>query len=549
MSLSKPRLYEVYAFDATKDYAFKFSYTGSQAQWNRLRIVDDSDVELYNEKVTTNRSEHRVSADAFASHHIVNDKKKRYKAYITIGYSYTVETKRYEDNDGDGHYETVVPESVTEEFISEESAWVSFICFDSPVIKLGEPLQEFGAPIIPSSNFGFEIEHLASVNQDTLNSYEVRLFNTNGQQIHTSGTVYTQGAQSPYQYEISGLEDNQRYTIQVTAETVNHLVAISPVYEFSVEYVRPSAFATLTPTNLPREGQIKLQSNIISILGKCGPTSRTGVLSDGSPAMPVYINNQEIDITGDGHWVMFDEGFNINGDFTMQIVLRHPNPCSDILIMYDGIDGATGPLISIPAEDNPDTEIDESDPTTTDVYDDKYVHDIANPPSSNIVPETGWLRGDVNNDGKVNSADENLLYRSVLGYANLSKDALLAADVNQDGLVDTADVTILHQNIINPPEWSSIELQNVITLTYMTGRFAFEVKSDDGNAANDVSYVNAPIVEKAYIALYAHGGNVTYTALSDYFNTPNPSDYIYIWIQRINNLYTVKASVRNGGEN
>ena len=265
--------------------------------------------------------------------------------------------------------------------------------------------------------------------------------------------------------------------------------------------------------------------------------------------MPVYINNQEIDITGDGHWVMFDEGFDINGDFTMQIVLRRPNPCSDILIMYDGIDGITGPLISIPSENNPNTELDESDPTTTDVYDGKYVHDIANPPSANIVPETGWLRGDVNNDGKVNSADENLLYRSVLGYANLSKDALLAADVNQDGFVDTADVTILHQNIVNPPEWSSAEPQNVITLTYMTGRFAFEAKSNDGNAANDVSYVNAPSVDKAYIALYAHGGNVTYTVLSDYFDTPNPSDYIYIWIQRINNLYTVKTSVRNGGEN
>lgn len=549
MSLSKPRLYEVYAFDATKDYAFKFTYTGSQAQWNRLRIVDDSDVELYNEKVTTNRSEHRVSADAFASHRIVNDKKKRYKAYITIGYSYTVETKRYEDNDGDGHYETVVPESITEEFVSEESAWVSFICFDSPIIKLGEPLQELGAPIISSSNFGFEIEHLASANQDTLNSYEVKLFNTNGQQIHTSGTVYTKGTPGPYQYEVSGLEDNQRYTIQATAETVNHLVAISPVYEFSVEYVRPSAFAALVPTNLPKEGQIKLQSNIISILGKCGPTSRTGLLSDGSPAMPIYIDNQEIDVTDDGHWVMFDEGFDINNDFTMQIILRNPNLCTDVLMMYDGVEGVSGPLISIPAEDNPNTVVIENDPMLTDVYDGKYVRDIANPPSADIIPSSGWLRGDVNNDGEINSADENLLHRYLMGGADLTNDALLSADINQDGLIDYTDVDIMHQNILYPPEWSSTELQNVITLTYMTGHFAFEVNSDDGDETNDTSYVDAPIVEKAYMALYAHGGNITYTAISDFFEIPNESDYIYVWIQRSNNLYTVKASILDGGVN
>lgn len=549
MNLSKPRLYEVYAFDATKDYTFKFSYTGAQAHWNRLRIIDDAGVELYNETQTTNRSEHKIVAAAFASHGIVNDKKKRYKAYVTIGYTHTVVTKKYSDGDGDG-YDEIVEEIKTEEtIVSEESAWVSFVCFDSPELRLGEPLLDSGYPIISSSNFEFSIEHVASENQDTLNSYEVKLFNANGQQIYSSGTIYTQGAKSPYKHEVSGLEDNQKYTIQVTAETVNHLVVISPAYVFSIEYIRPSAFATLTPTNLPKEGQIKLQSNIISILGKCGPTSRTGVLSDGTPAMPIYIDNQEVDVTGDGHWVMFDEGFNINGDFTMQIILRNPNPCTDILMMYNGVEGVSGPLIAIPDKDNPDTEIIENDPMLTDVYDGKYVHDIANPPSADIIPTTGWLRGDVNNDGRINSADENLLYRNVMGYADLSKDALLAADVNQDGVVNSADVKMLHQDLLYPPEWSSTELQDVITLTYMTGRFAFEVKSDDGDDTNDTSYVDAPIVEKAYMALYAHGGNITYTALSDFFEIPNESDYIYVWIQRSNNLYTVKASVLDGGVN
>ena len=92
-------------------------------------------------------------------------------------------------------------------------SWISFICFDSPELRLGEPLLDSGYPIISSSNFEFAIEYLEPANQDTLISYEVKLFNANGQQIYTSGTIYTQGAKSPYKHEVSGLEDNQKYKI------------------------------------------------------------------------------------------------------------------------------------------------------------------------------------------------------------------------------------------------------------------------------------------------------------------------------------------------
>ena len=61
---------------------------------------------------------------------------------------------------------------------------------------------------------------------------------------------------------------------------------------------------------------------------------------------------------------------------------------------------------------------------------------------STIVP------GNVNGDGKINSADVNLLYRAVMGYATLTDAQTSAADVNNDGKVNSADVNLLYRYVM-----------------------------------------------------------------------------------------------------
>ena len=55
------------------------------------------------------------------------------------------------------------------------------------------------------------------------------------------------------------------------------------------------------------------------------------------------------------------------------------------------------------------------------------------------------LLGDVNNDGKVNTADSTEVLRSAAELATLSEEAADSADVNGDGKVDTSDAVRILQ--------------------------------------------------------------------------------------------------------
>lgn len=447
MVFSKPKLYEVHAFDATRPYTFKFSYTGSQAEWNELRIDNANGETVYKQRVTSRLSSHKIPANT-----LTNNKNSRYKVYVTVGASQTVETPVY-GTDSEGNQIIVSTNKVTEEVSSVESDWIAFYCFDSPVFKLNGLSNE---QVINSSTLIFTTTYVTTENSDQLNSYEVSLYNANGQPIRSSGTLYAGGAVE-FEYELTGLEDNQKYYVEVTGETLNHLVATTERIIFSVEYINPSFFAKLSLTNLPNEGQIKLQSNIVSILGKCGPTSRTGVLDDRTPAMPIYINDEdddvsgeEIDITGEGHWVMFDESFDISGDFTMQIIMRDANPYTDILTMYHG-----DPLISVPLEDDVATEdIIENDPMLTNVYDGVYVDEVAQIPTvtdentgeeqpCNVITLRYMLGDFVIPDDSEQSYTDAPIYEKA--YISLRADNGVLAYTTQSNLIDVPNEnTYLH---------------------------------------------------------------------------------------------------------
>lgn len=474
MVFSKPKIYEVHAFDATQPYTFKFSYTGSQAEWNELRIENANGETVYKQRITSRLASHKIPENT-----LTNNKSQRYKVYVTVGVTQKVEHPVYGE-DSEGNQIIVSTEIITSDVASAESDWISFYCFDSPILQLNDLSQN---QVINSSTLLVSASYLMQANSDQLNSYEIVLYDALGHPISSSDVVYVSGA-TDFEYEITGLEDNQSYYIQITGETLNHLVAYTDRIAFSVEYVNPSLFAKLSLTNLPKEGQIKLQSNIVSILGKCGPTSRTGVLDDGSPAMPIYIDNGEVDITGEGHWVAFDESFDISGDFTMQIILRNPNPYTDILTMYDGVVGETGPLITVPVDDDPYTEdVIENDPVLTNIYDGVYASDMASPPRIRV-------------------------------------DANVAP-------IEAENITSVER------------LNKVITLKYMLGDF---VTTEDGQ-----SYIDATVKEMAYIALRVDTAVLAFTTYSNLIDVPSEQIYLHIWLQRKNNLYSLIVEHGDGG--
>ena len=64
--------------------------------------------------------------------------------------------------------------------------------------------------------------------------------------------------------------------------------------------------------------------------------------------------------------------------------------------------------------------------------------------------ESGWLRGDVNNDGEVNIADISSIVNIILG-AMLDDDTMRRADVNEDGEINILDIDIVITIILTAP--------------------------------------------------------------------------------------------------
>jgi len=65
-----------------------------------------------------------------------------------------------------------------------------------------------------------------------------------------------------------------------------------------------------------------------------------------------------------------------------------------------------------------------------------------------IAKPKGYLKGDVNNDGKINSLDLLLVKRHILGIETLKGEAFNAADINGDGKVNSLDAMKILRHIL-----------------------------------------------------------------------------------------------------
>ena len=55
----------------------------------------------------------------------------------------------------------------------------------------------------------------------------------------------------------------------------------------------------------------------------------------------------------------------------------------------------------------------------------------------------GRIKGDVNNDGKVDQLDIDLVARAGIGVITLTGDDFTAADMNDDGFLNSADLLLI----------------------------------------------------------------------------------------------------------
>lgn len=289
MALTRPTLLNQVAFDATQPQTFVFTVTGTSSQVvaNQLiiRNQETNDI-VYQEKQETFKYEHIVNADELTNG-------VYYNATLTVF-------------DAEGNE-------------SPSSIPIQFWCYNTPVLTFTNLPNN---NIINNTSFNFQFSYTQAENE-ALNSYVVNLFNASQVQISTSGILYADNGTPPYMgnYTFTGFENNSTYYIQVNGLTVEGTSISTVLQQFSVQYTRPDIFTLMQLNNNCDEGYITITSNIVSIEG------------ESNPSPPTYIDDKEVDLTGNESWVQWNDGFSITGNMLTRLWFRKPNNYSTIMQM------------------------------------------------------------------------------------------------------------------------------------------------------------------------------------------------------------------------
>ena len=296
MALIRPVLYSISAFDATSQYVVQFnSIGGSQVTGNRLVIATNSDNQtVYDQTQTTYKFEHTLPANTLTNGTYYN---------ATL---YTIDT---DDNQ------------------SVASNTVQFYCYTTPTLTFTN-LTPNGTITNSTFTFNFTYDQAQS---EALNYYVVNLYDAQGLVVATSGEQYAASTTVPLDlsYTINGFADATNYSIEVNGTTINNTVITTGRINFSVSYTSPNIYTLLELQNNCSGGYINLKSNVAIIDG------------DVSPQPPVYIDDKELDLTQEGSYVVWDEGYQVTGDFTGIIVGRDFTPYSTIFTFTNIQDGST----------------------------------------------------------------------------------------------------------------------------------------------------------------------------------------------------------------
>lgn len=289
MGLTVPILLPVTPFDATSSFTFTFNVVGgNQVTQNKLTIRNNvSNTVVYSEIETGFKYEHTVPMNT-----------------LTNGTYYNAYLNTY---DAQGN-------------ISGNSNIIQFYCYTSPTIKATNIVG--GAVNGPSYNFEFTYDQNEN---EPLNSYNVMLYDSLMNLIAESGNIYPNSTTVPldFEYTFNGFENNTTYNLLVNGVTLGGTVFNSPTYNFVVSYSKPSAYALNILTNNCEAGYITVQSNITRIIGEVFPPP------------PIFITNSELDLTAQGSYLEWNEGFALNGDFTCLLKCRALNDYSNIVQFID----------------------------------------------------------------------------------------------------------------------------------------------------------------------------------------------------------------------
>ena len=271
MSMTRPIGSPINAFDATTNHTFYFTSSGgNQVVYNRIIIRNNTtNVIVYNNLVESYKFEHIVPSGTLTN---------------GVYYNYTITTYDVSSN------------------ASEPSSPIAFYCYSSPTITFTNiPVGN----IIQASSFTFNVTY-DQAQDELLDTLTINLYNASGVLIDSSVGLHNSGNPPlDFSYTFNGFTDDTIYKISASAVSVNGTVTNSPMIQFITSYFSPTMYSILELTNSCSGGYVEIKNNMIIIEG------------ESFPSPPTYIGGTEVDLSIDGTYVRWVEGYNITNGFTM----------------------------------------------------------------------------------------------------------------------------------------------------------------------------------------------------------------------------------------
>ncbi len=253
-------------FDALANYTISFIATGGdQVVAHEIEIENNrTQTQVYIQKQNVFQLQHSLTANT-----------------LTNGVEYRIRVRTYNQANT----------------TSAWSDWMIFKCLTTPIVLI----TNITDGKINNQTYTFTGSY-SQADDEPLQSYRYLLYNQHQALLQS----FDEKFDVLLKQEMGGLENNTVIYIELKVITVNGVEASSGLVQVTPVYIQPTITTMLNLKNDKDKAAIQITANIIQIIGTA--TNYT------------YEDNDWINVkTGN---VNFDEGFNLDGDFTLKLWLK-----------------------------------------------------------------------------------------------------------------------------------------------------------------------------------------------------------------------------------
>lgn len=268
--MAKPIIRNINCFDATNDYEIEIIWTGNRSYSNKIIIYDNKTNEkVFEETQTTFSLKHKIPANTLTN---------------GINKMWVIQAQTF-DKEGNA---------------SVLSDKVLFHTFGTPqfFFRDGNNHLADGYKVTDSSYQG--VIYYQSDDLEDLESYKFYLYDTS-KKLLVETSQMNDVANITYQFR--GLENNTEYYIQCTGITTNGMSLDTGLVKLFVRYTNPSTYSRIYADVLSDRGCVQVGTNVVQIQ------------YNGDE----IFNYEDGMIDLNGKTLYYDQGFMIDGDFSLQI--------------------------------------------------------------------------------------------------------------------------------------------------------------------------------------------------------------------------------------